>query len=95
MFLIISWVVTGALFGSIGVALIASALSDGPRPDPNLDAIFLSLFLTTLVGAVGGGMLASMARRKFADNKRRLDQLALLPFLAAAGLVAFAARHGI
>jgi len=75
MFLIISWMVTGAVFGSIGVAQVASALSDGPRPDPNLDAIFLSLFLTTLVGAVGGGILASMARRKFADNKRSINSL--------------------
>lgn len=90
MFLIIGWVLTGAVFGSIGVASIASALSNGPRPDPNLDAIFLSLFLTTIVGAVGGGILASMARRKFADNKRRLDQLALLPFLAAVALVGYA-----
>jgi ABC-type Fe3+ transport system permease subunit len=78
------------VFGSIGVAQIASALSDGPRPDPNLDAMFLLLFLTTAFGAVGGGILASMVRRKFAYNKRRLDQLALLPFLAAAVLVGYA-----
>jgi ABC-type Fe3+ transport system permease subunit len=90
LFLIISWVLTGAVFGSVGVAWIASALSDGPRPDPNLDAIFLSLFLTTMIGAVGGGILAGMARRKFAGNKRRLDQLALLPFLAAVALVGYA-----
>ncbi|MEA2783621.1 MAG: hypothetical protein QOK29_5180 [Rhodospirillaceae bacterium] len=95
MFLVISWVITGAVFGSVGIAWIASALSDGPRPDPNLGAMFLLLFLTTLIGAVGGGILASMARRKFADNKRRLDQLALLPFLAAVVLVGYAARHGI
>jgi hypothetical protein len=31
-----------------------------------------------------------MARRKFAGNKRRLDQLALLPFLAAVALVGYA-----
>jgi hypothetical protein len=93
MFLIVSWVVAGAVFGSVGVACVASALSDGPRPDPNLDAMFLVLFLTTAVGAAGGGMLASMARRKFADNKRRLDQLALLPLLAAAGLVGYAMFH--
>ncbi|HXO71885.1 MAG TPA: hypothetical protein VN838_23235 [Bradyrhizobium sp.] len=93
MFLIISWVVTGAVFGSVGVAWVASALCGGPRPDPNLDAMFLLLFLTTVSGAVGGGILASMARRKFADDKRRLDQLALLPFLAAAGLVAYAMFH--
>ena len=90
MFLIISWVVTGAVFGSVGVAWVASALSEGPRPDPNLDAMFLLLFLTTVAGAAGGGILAAMARRKFADNKRKLDQLALLPFLAAAGLVGYA-----
>jgi hypothetical protein len=90
MFLMISWIITGAVFGSVGVAFIASALSGGPRPDPNLDAMFLLLFLTTLTGAVGGGILSGMAGRKFADNKRRRDQLALLPLLATAGLVGFA-----
>ena len=91
MFLIISWMLAGAVFGSVGVAGLASALaSGGPRGDPNLDAIFFWLFLTTLAGAVGGGLLARMARRRFADDKRRLDQLALLPFLAAAVLLGYA-----
>ena len=76
--------------GSVGVAWVASALSEGPRPDPNLDAMFLLLFVTTVSGAVGGGILAGVARRKFADNKRRLDQLALLPLLAVAVLVGYA-----
>jgi hypothetical protein len=91
MLLIISWVLAGAVLGSVGVAGLASAFaSDGPRGDPNLDAIFFWLFVTTLAGAVGGGLLARMARRKFADNKRRLDQLALLPLLAVAVLVGYA-----
>jgi ABC-type Fe3+ transport system permease subunit len=91
MILIISWVLAGAVFGSVGVAGVASALAkDGPRGDPNLDAIFFWLFLTTFAGAVPGGVLARMARRRFADNKRRLDQLALLPFLVAAVLVGYA-----
>ena len=90
MLLIISWVLVGGLFGSIGVAWIASALaSDGPRGDPNLEAIFLSLFLTTVAGAVGGGILTRMVRLMFADNQRRLDQLAILPLLAAGLLLGY------
>lgn len=91
MFLMVSWFLAGAVFGSVGVAGLASALaSGGPRGDPNLDAIFFWLFVTTASGAVGGGLLARMARRRFADDQRRLDQLALLPLLAAGALLGYA-----
>lgn len=90
MFPMISWIVAGAVLGSVGVAVIASfAAGDGPRGDPNLDKIFFLLFMTTVAGATGGGLFARMAKRKFADNPRRLDQLALFPLLAAALLVGY------
>jgi hypothetical protein len=92
MFLIISWVITGAILGSVGVAGVASFIARGsPRGDPDLDTIFFFLFLTTAVGTVGGGIVARAVRRKFAGNPRKLDQLALLPLLAAAVLVGYAA----
>jgi hypothetical protein len=91
MFLIISWVLTGAVIGSVGVAGIASAIaSGGPRGDTDIGTALVLLLMTTVLGAVSGGLLARMVRQKFADNPRKLDQLALAPLLAAALLLGYA-----
>ena len=91
MFLVISWAIAGAVFGSVGVAGIASAFAgSGPRGDVDIGTVFFWLFITTVLGAVGGGMLARMVRRKLADDPRRQNQLALLPLLAAVALVSYA-----
>lgn len=59
MALIFSWILSGAIFGSVGVAIIASALyGDGPRGGIHIEAVFFRLLVTTLIGAVGGGLLA-------------------------------------
>lgn len=89
-FLTIFWVISGAIFGSVGVAMLASAASGPPRGDPNLDGMFLLLFLTTVGGAILGGVLAWKARRKHAGNERRIGQLAILPMIVAIGLMIFA-----
>ena len=90
MFIMISWVLSGAVFGSVGVAFIASAFdSGGPRGD-DFQTPLLIVLTTTILGAVSGGVLARMVRRKFADNPRRLDQLALAPLLPVAALVGYA-----
>lgn len=91
MFLIVSWVIVGAIFGSVGAAMLGSATKGPAGGDPNLDAIFFWLFITTVSGAIAGGFLARAARRKYADNKRRLDQLAWLPLIASAILILYAA----
>jgi phosphate/sulfate permease len=94
MFLIISWVLSGAIFGSIGVAGIASALATGRLGyETSIEAVAFLLLTTTVVGAVGGGFLARMVRRKFAGNQQRLNQFAIFPLLAAAALVAFGAAR--
>ncbi len=91
MFLIISWVITGLVVGSVGVAGVASAIAkDGPRGDPNLDAIFIWLFVTTVLGAVCGGVLARMVRRKFANDPRKTNLLAAAPLAAVALLMIYA-----
>ena len=91
MFLIISWVIAGAVLGSVGVAGIASAFAgDGPRGDIDIGTVFFWLFVTTVLGAVGGGLLARMVRRKFADNPQRLSQLAVAPLIGVAILVGYA-----
>jgi hypothetical protein len=90
MFLIISWVFAGAVIGSVGVAGIASAIAGGPRGDTDFGAALVLLLMTTVLGAVGGGLLGRMVRQKFADNPRKLDQFALVPLLAAALLVGYA-----
>ena len=91
MFLIISWVLTDAVFGSVGVAGIASAIaSGGPRSDTDIGTALFLLLMTTVLGAVGGGILGRTVRRKFADNQRRLDQLAIAPLLPAALLLGYA-----
>lgn len=90
MALIISWVLSGAIFGSVGVAMIASALyGDGPRGGIDIEAVFFRLLVTALIGAVGGGLLARAIRRRYAGNKRRLDQFALIPALLAVVLIAY------
>ena len=91
MFLIISWVFAGAVIGSIGVAGIASAIaSGGPRGDTDFGTALVLLLMTTVLGAVGGGLLGRMVRQKFADNPRKLDQFALVPLLPAALLLGYA-----
>ena len=91
MFLIISWVFTGAVIGSVGVAGIASAVaSGGPRNDPDIGTVLFLLLVTTVLGAVGGGLFARMVRRKFAGDPRKLNLLAGAPLLAAAVLVGYA-----
>jgi hypothetical protein len=91
MFLVISWVVTGAVFGSVGVAGIASAIAKGsPRGDIDIGTALFSLLMTTVLGAAGGGILGRMVRQKFADNPRKLNLLAGAPLLAAALLLGYA-----
>ena len=70
----------GGLSGSLAdVMVIGRVLGEALSLDPYIPCVILC-----------GGLLARMARRRFADNKRRLDQLALLPLLAAAVLVGYA-----
>lgn len=90
MALIFSWILSGAIFGSVGTAAIASALvNDGPRGGVNLDKVFFWLLVTTVIGAVGGGLLARLVRRRYANDARRLAQFALLPALPAAILLLY------
>ena len=57
--------------------MIASALyGDGPRGGIDIEGVFFRLLVTTLIGAAGGGLLARAVRRRYAGNKRRLDQFA-------------------
>jgi hypothetical protein len=91
MLLIISWIFAGAVFGSVGVAGIASTIaSGGPRGDTDIGTALVLLLMTTVLGAVGGGLLGRTVRRKFAGNPRKLDQLALAPLLPAALLLGYA-----
>jgi hypothetical protein len=54
MFLIISWILAGAVIGSVGVAGIASAISTG-RPGyegPSIESVAFMLVVTMVPGAV-------------------------------------------
>ena len=86
MFLIIAWVLGGAVLCGIGAVGIASALyTTGPR-----DAIgtgLALLFFGVMLGAAGGGTLGWMIRQKFAGNPGKLKLFAGAPLIAAAVLV--------
>jgi hypothetical protein len=83
MFIIISWVLVGALFGGIGLTGIASAVITLPRGDIGT-AVALLLTGVTL-GAAGGGILGRMLQQKFAGNPHKLNLLAGAAW--AAGLI--------
>lgn len=70
--------------------IIASAFyGDGPRGGIDIEAVFFRLLITTLIGAVGGGLLARAVKGRYAGNKRRLDQFALIPAILAVVLLAY------
>lgn len=82
MFILISWIITGTILGSVGVALIASAMAgDVPRGD-DFQTPLLTLMATTAAGAVIGGVLASKVRKAVEDS-RKLNQLAVIPLFIA------------
>jgi ABC-type Fe3+-siderophore transport system permease subunit len=85
MFLIISWVLGGAVVGGIGVTGIASAISTGPRGDIGT-AVFL-LLTGVALGAVGGGLIGRMLRRKYAGDPDKLSLFTIVPWIAGFALV--------
>ncbi len=86
IFLIISWVLVGALFGGIGVTGIASAvISAGPRGDIGTAVVLLLTGVT--LGAAGGGILGRMLQQTFAGNPRKLNLIAGAPWIAGIVLV--------
>lgn len=90
MFLVVSWIFSGAILGSVGVALVASAMSNGTRTD-DFQTPLLMLMATTVVGAVSGGVLASKVRKSVQDQ-RRINQLAAIPPFLAVLLVIIVIR---
>jgi len=86
MFLIISWILGGAVIGGISVPGMASAISTFPRGD--IGTAVTWLFIGVALGAAGGGIIGRMIRQKFAGNPRKLNLLTGVPWLAAVVLVA-------
>ena len=85
MFLVISWLLGGAVVGGIGVTGIASAVSTGPRGD--IETAVVLLLIGVIGGAIGGGLLGRMLRRKFAGDERKLGLITALPWIAGFALV--------
>lgn len=85
IFLIISWVLFGALFGGIGLTGIASAASIGPRGDIGTAVILLLIGVT--LGAVGGGLLGRLLQQKFAADPRKRNLFTGMPWIAGVVLV--------
>ncbi len=86
MFLIISWVLGGAVVCGIGAVVIASAVyTTGPADD--IGTGLALLFFGVMLGAAGGGTIGRMIRQKFAGNPGKLKLFAGAPLIAAAVLV--------
>jgi MFS family permease len=85
MFLIISWILGGAVIGGISVPGMASAISTFPRGD--IGTAVTWLLIGVALGAAGGGIIGRIIRQKFAGNPRKLNLLTGVPWLAALVLV--------
>ena len=66
MFLIISWVVGGAVIGAFGIPGLASAYMPDPRGD--IGTVLAWLLTGVTLGAAVGGIVGQMIRQNFAGS---------------------------
>jgi hypothetical protein len=85
MFLIISWVVGGAVIGAFGITGLASAYMPDPRGD--IGTVLAWLLTGVTLGAAVGGIVGHMIRQNFAGSPGKLSLLTAAPLIAAAALV--------